>query len=297
MKRIFFTPQMSKHAAAFAAFALTFGLFFGSGCESRPAPAPPPAAKPEPPAPTPPGPDDPDSGVIPGPLGEFFINKFGMEFALIPTGKFQMGAKNHTDDEKPVREVTIPEQFYMGRTEVTQLQWKSVMGDNPSFFKNDKAPVDQVSWLDCQEFIKKLNDKRDGYVYRLPSEAEWEYVCRSRTTGDYYGPLDEVAWYEKNAEGATHPIGEKKANAFGMFDMHGNVWEWCQDVHHESYAGAPTDGAAWEDAAGSERVIRGGAWDSGTTICRSSFRYHQPADARFANVGFRVVCQLAKPQR
>ena len=133
----------------------------------------------------------------------------------------------------------------MGRYEVTQAQWQAVMGNNPSNFKGcDQCPVETVSWDDAQEFIRKLNAQNDGYKYRLPSEAEWEYACRAGTTGDYAGNLDEMAWYGKNSGGKTHSVGQKQANGLGLYDMHGNVWEWVEDRYHHNYNRAPTDGSA-----------------------------------------------------
>jgi formylglycine-generating enzyme required for sulfatase activity len=165
----------------------------------------------------------------------------------------------------------------MGRYEVTQAQWQAVMGSNPSLFKGDSLPVEQVSWNTAQNFIQKLNAMNDGYIYRLPTEAEWEYACRARTTGDYAGNLDSMAWFYENAGDArlkesegmewmanhnrTHPVGQKQANGFGLYDMHGNVWEWCEDVYHDNYNGVPTDGSAWLSGGdSSRRVLRGGSW-------------------------------------
>jgi formylglycine-generating enzyme required for sulfatase activity len=166
-----------------------------------------------------------------------------MEFVLMPAGTFTMGSPasdpNAYDDEKPAHQVTISKPFYMGKYEVTQAQWKAVMGseNNPSYFKGDSLPVDHVSWRDVQEFIQKLNRREEqasGVFCRLPTEAEWEYAARAGTTtlysfGDDAAELDDYAWYAGNADHTSYPVGQKKPNAWGLYDMHGNVSEWCQD--------------------------------------------------------------------
>ena len=145
-----------------------------------------------------------------------------MEFASVPAGSFKMGLDSYSD-ESPVHQVTFASGFYMGRYEVTQAQWQKVMGNNPSSDKScgENCPVEKVSWDDAQEFIKKLNAMNDGYTYRLPSEAEWEYACRAGTTGDDAGDLDSMAWYGKNSDDKMHPVGQKQPNAWGLYDMHG----------------------------------------------------------------------------
>ncbi len=185
--------------------------------------------------------------------------------------------------------------FELGKYEVTQAQWKQMwqemMGNNPSHFQNcDQCPVENVSWNDAQEFIKKLNAMNDGYTYRLPTEAEWEYACRAGTSGDYAGDLDSMAWYKNNSGGQTHPVGQKQPNGFGLYDMHGNVWEWVEDLFHDSfsYNGAPTDGSAWISGGGKFRVLRGDSWLNGD--CRSASRLIGLApDLSNGVVGFRVV--------
>ena len=201
-----------------------------------------------------------------------------------------MGSSDHGSDERPVHEVTLKEGFYMGRYEVTQAVWKQVMGNNRSFFKDDQLPVEQVAWDEAQSFIKKLNERGDGFTYRLPSEAEWEYACRAGTTGDYAGDLNDMAWYLDNSEKGTHPGGRKKPNAFGLYDMHGNVWEWCQDTYHQNYKGAPTDGSAWvEGGEPNSRVLRGGSWLYDATLLRSAYRYGFVQEHRSYSLGIRVV--------
>jgi formylglycine-generating enzyme required for sulfatase activity len=207
---------------------------------------------------------------------------------LVPAGSFKMGSDN--GDEKPVHDVTISQAFYMGKYEVTQAQWQAVMGSNPSNFKGDNLPVEQVSWDEAIAFIARLNAQKDGYIYRLPTEAEWEYACRAGTTGDFAGNLDAMAWYDKNSGGKTHDVGAKIPNAFGLFDMHGNVWEWCQDWYHASYIGAPGDGSAWLSGGEQKsRVLRGGSWSSYATYLRSAYRSRITPDYRGSTFGFRVV--------
>lgn len=218
-------------------------------------------------------------------------NSIGMEFVKIPVGIFYMGSPKSEagskDGETPQHLVTISRSFYMGKTEVTQEQWQAVMGDNPSSFKNClKCPVENVSWDDAQEFIKKLNAKNEG-AYRLPTEAEWEYAARAKTTGAYPGNLDSMAWYDKNSGGKTHEVGMKVQNDFGLYDMHGNVWEWCSDWYGDYSSGAVTDPTG--AASGSYRVFRGGSWGSGAANLRSAFRGNNLPSDRRAYVGFRVV--------
>jgi formylglycine-generating enzyme required for sulfatase activity len=213
-------------------------------------------------------------------LENIITNTIGMEFVLIPAGEFDMGSpldeKGMYDNEGPVHHVTIGKAIYMGRYEVTQKQWLEIMGDNPSHFKGDDLPVEWVSWEDVQEFIRKLNEKEGTDKYRLPSEAEWEYACRAGTTtrysfGNSESNLGDYAWYGDNLGDETQPVGLKKPNSWGLYDMHGHVWEWVQDSMHYSYNGAPTDGSAWESGDGAYRVIRGG-WSNDARDCRSAVR-------------------------
>src|SRR6266404_7386825 len=219
-----------------------------------------------------------------------------LEMVEIPKGSFCMGSNDGEANEKPVHQVTINYSFYIGKYEVTQAQWQAVMRNNPSSFKGEipgplfNLPVEQVSWDDAQSFINKLNEGNDGFRYSLPTEAEWEYACRAGTTGDYAGNLSEMAWFAENSENRTHNVGEKQPNGWGLFDMHGNVWEWCQDWYHDSYNGAPTDGSAWLGGVQLYRVLRGGSWgNKDAASLRSASRSRNTPDNRFYDKGLRLV--------
>ena len=222
------------------------------------------------------------------------LNGVKLEMVYVPKGKFTMGS-NVDDSEKPPHEVTVPA-FYMGKFQIIQAQWKAVMGDKlkPSF-NGDDLPMESVSWEDAKEFCKKLAQMTNK-AYRLPSEAEWEYACRAGTTSDYAGELNDMAWYSENADQKTHPVGQKKPNAFGLYDMHGNVWEWCEDVWHDNYKKAPTDGSAWLSGGDSSlRVFRGGSWNLKGTYCRSALCFSNPPGTRYDSIGFRVVVSAWTP--
>jgi len=231
---------------------------------------------------------------------EIFTNSIGMGFVLIPAGEFDMGSKKMPNDEEvryydegPIHQVIIEEDFYIGRYEVTQKQWHEVMGNNPSYFNSNVLPVEQVSWDEVQEFIERLN-RMDTDKYRLPSEAEWEYACRAGTTtkysfGDDNSELDEYAWYGENSYGKTHPVGQKENNDNGLYDMHGNVWEWVQDKYIDSYNNTPTDGSAWEIGNDERRVARGGSYSGIAADCRSTDRGIGYPDKRHKYLGFRLL--------
>lgn len=241
--------------------------------------------------------------TIPVPVADqkTFTNSIGIDFILIQAGEFDMGSplneKYREPFEGPVHHVTLRKVFYMGKYEVTQKQWRDVMGNNPSNFKGDDLPVEMVSWNDIQGFIQKLNEKEGTDKYRLPSEAEWEYVARAGTTtiysfGDNESELGEYAWYVKNSNYTTHPVGQKKPNPWGLYDMHGNVWEWVQDKWHVTYDGAPIDGSAWESGNGTLRTERGGNWKRPQDRSRSAVRVEDSPDGRFHALGFRLVRDL-----
>ena len=225
------------------------------------------------------------------------------EMVLVQGGTFQMGSNDGDDDEKPVHRVTVKD-FYIGKYEVTQAQWRAVMGSDPPKLYNkgcDQCPVERVNWNDIQDFLKKLNAKT-GKTYRLPTEAEWEYAARggSKSKGYKYAgsnDLAEVAWYNANAKSGntygeqktTRPVGTKKPNELGIHDMSGNVYEWVQDCWNDSYAGAPTDGSAWTSGNCNRRVLRGGSWCDLNYYCRVANRSgYYPGD-RYFNSGFRLA--------
>jgi len=235
---------------------------------------------------------------------EIVHKKSGIRLRLIPAGEFDMGSPDNEEgrfaNEGPVHHVKISKPFYIGKYEVTQAQWKTVMGadNNPSNFKGDDLPVETVSWNDAQDFLKKAGDG-----LRLPTEAEWEYACRagSKTRwyfGDNEGDLKDNAWYSDNSGNKTHAVGQKGHNEWGLYDMHGNVWEWCEDVWHGNYNDAPNDGSAWTTGGDekSPRVLRGGSWRSLARVTRSANRLRSEPDGWFSNIGFRLaVAARANP--
>jgi formylglycine-generating enzyme required for sulfatase activity len=223
----------------------------------------------------------------------FISPSTGIEFVLIPEGEFIMGSEN-LDNEKPAHKVKIKNSFYLGKYLVTHKQWKTIMdSDFPSSSK-DNYPVG-VSWNEAIEFIKKLNMVEGENKYRLPSEAEWEYACRAGTTtryffGDDESKLGDCAWYGfRNLFGHAHPVGEKKPNPLGLYDVYGNIEEWCQDKWHDNYDVAPSDGSAWEDGSSSNRVCRGGMFNCIARDCRSASRKKYNSGKRRFHTGFRVV--------
>jgi formylglycine-generating enzyme required for sulfatase activity len=253
------------------------------------------------------------------PFGEDLGNGITLDMVAIPGGTFTMGSSPNEeysfDDEYPQHQVTVPS-FFMGKYPITQAQWKEVASRtdlkvkqdldlNPAHFKDrpdsDRRPVEQVNWYDAVEFCARLS-KLTGREYRLPSEAEWEYACRAGTTTPFYFGetiTGELANYDASE---TTPVGQFTPNAFGLYDMHGNVWEWCADTWHDSYDGAPSDGSVWldnnqeENIDGKSRfgiysVMRGGSWGNNLNLCRSAIRYdtYRRVNRYFLN-GFRVVC-------
>ena len=241
----------------------------------------------------------------------------------IPPGQFTIGSPKDEpgrfNDEGPQQEVTIREGFWLFATPLTQALYEAVTGENPSRFEGPERPVENVSWNEAQAFLRQLNERVAGLNLALPSEAQWEYACRAGTTAAIYaGPidilgennapiLDEIAWYGGNSGGESQPVGSKRPNPWGLYDMLGNVWEWCADHWHDSYEGAPSDGSAWIDVAtigadtviqGStrirrtddernSRVIRGGSWFVGARRCRAACRYRYPPVNRRDYLGFR----------
>ncbi len=215
-----------------------------------------------------------------------------IELAWCPAGSFMMGSPsteaNRESDESQHR-VTLTKSFWLGRTEVTQAQWEAIMGSNPSKFKGSDLPVETVSWDDCLAFIRKLNGKLEtgNLNFRLPTEAEWEYACRAGSTGPYAGTLEEMGWYFSNSGNTIHAVGRKCANAWGLYDMHGNVWEWCQDWYAEYPAGSVTDPEG--PASGAGRVRRSGGWNMSKGNCRSADRNRPGPGIQIIYVGFRLA--------
>ena len=218
-----------------------------------------------------------------------------MEMVWCPAGAFMMGSPSgflgiggevgRWDVEMQHR-VTLTKGFWMAKTGVTQGQWKSVMGSNPSWYKGDDLPMESVSWEDCQEFCRKA-----GMGLRLPTEAQWEYACRAGATGDYAGTgkLDDMGWYEDNSGDQTHPVGQKAPNAWGLYDMHGNVWEWCADWYDDGYYEKSPGRDPEGPASGGSRVLRGGCYWNDPRSCRSASRDGDFPGYRRRNYGFRPV--------
>jgi len=244
-----------------------------------------------------------------------------MEFVRIPAGSFMMGSpdseRGRYSDEGPMHKVTINYDFYMGKSEVTQGQWKAVMADNPArrYGVGDDYPVSHVSWEACQQFVNALNRAGLPGMFRLPSEAEWEYACRAGTRTRFYfgdslesgdacencsagmlpGRRADYMWFcggkdcPDNPDFGTIGVGQLKPNAFGLYDMHGNVWEWCLDEYHFNYEGAPTDGRPWLGRYGTARVLRGGGWGYHARNCRSAVRCGYSPDRGYTFHGLRLV--------
>lgn len=209
-----------------------------------------------------------------------------LEMVWCSPGTFTMGS-DKGDRDATLHQVTLTKGFWMGKTEVTQAQWKSVMGNNPSNNKGDDRPVVNVSWDDCQEFCKNTG-------LQLPTEAQWEYACRAGSTGEYAGTgnLDDMGWYCGNSGSETHPVGTKQPNAWGLYDLHGNVWEWCADWYGDYPSGAVTDPQG--SSSGSSRVLRGGSWDNSAGGCTSSFRSSRSPSYANCFYGFRLVRTLSE---
>lgn len=223
----------------------------------------------------------------------------GMEFVWVDGGCFTMGDdRSKEEDERPAHKACV-DGFYMGKFEVTQNQWQKVMGGNPSRFKGGERPVENVSWRDANEFISRLN-QQTGKSYRLPTEAEWEFAARGGTQsqgGKYSGSdiVNEVAWFNENSGGSTIPVGRKKPNQLGLYDMSGNVWEWCRDWYDKSYyRWSPSDNPQGPDD-GSTRVCRGGCWRHEAALARVALRNYIDPGNRNENLGFRLALPSAQP--
>jgi len=232
-----------------------------------------------------------------------------LELVRVLAGECQMGTTNRQFSETPPHRIVIRSDFLLGQYPVTQAQWLAVMGNNPSAFRESlDHPVDSVSWDQAATFCDQLA-AQCGRPVRLPSEAEWEYSCRAGTSGEYFfgswGPfldpsevprevwqvLRDYAWFDINSRDSTQPVGLKRPNPWGLHDMIGNVWEWCADVWHRDYSGAPSDGGPWLDGEQHQprRCLRGGAWDMDAFRCRSSYRSYDHRDLATNRFGFRVL--------
>ena len=223
------------------------------------------------------------------------VNGVSFDMIKVEAGTFDMGTTSEQEDadsdEKPVHKVTLSRNYYIGKTEVTQALWRAVMGSNPSYFEGDNKPVERVSWNDCQKFISKLN-AATGKKFRLPTEAEWEFAARGGNYSNRYqysgsNNIGDVAWYLDNSNWTTYDVATKQSNELGLYDMSGNVFEWCSDWYGEYGINAQHDPKG--PSSGSCRVYRGGSWNYGAECCRSSCRdYHYPG-YRYDNLGLRLA--------
>lgn len=218
----------------------------------------------------------------------WIVPELNLEMVPIRPGTFVMGASNNA------HQVTLTKLFWLGRTEVTQGQWEALIGDNPSAFKGADRPVEQVSWIEAMRFCRKLTKRErvagrlpEGFEYTLPTEAEWEYASRAGTTEDYAGDLDSIGWYDQNSAAETQPVAQKQPNDWGLFDMHGNVSEWCWDCHGYYPSGSCTDPMGSD--ASSTRINRGGCWSDIALKCRSAARDWDKPNSRFNGLGFRLA--------
>jgi formylglycine-generating enzyme required for sulfatase activity len=245
---------------------------------------------------------------------EKILKRFLEEFVSLTPGEgkfpasFLMGSTDKAfPDEAPQHDVTLKSPFALAKYEVTQQLYEAVAGKNPSKWKGPRNSVEMVNWKEanafCDKITQELRERKllaADEVIRLPTEAEWEYACRagSKTAysfGDKAEDLRDHAWFKENSKGEDPPVGKKKPNAWGLYDMHGYIWEWCQDSWHPSYAKAPADGRAWEEQDAKERVVRGGSWADPAEELRSAYRKRLAADHRSDAVGFR--CVRAKQER
>jgi formylglycine-generating enzyme required for sulfatase activity len=230
-----------------------------------------------------------------------YTNSIGMEFVLIPAGIFMMGADKNIeepyDQELPSHKVKISKPFYLGIFEVTQQQWADVMGDQPSMYKGKDNPVEMVNWEDVQEFITRLNQKEGHSRYRLPTEAEWEYAARAGSTSAYYfgndgAQLADYAWFADNSSNSTHPVGQKRPNAWGLHDMLGNVWEWLGDRFNGTYY----ENSPFEDpsgpTSGTRRVLRGSSFGSSALQCQTTRRLSFSPALSSDEFGFRLALSV-----
>ena len=233
-----------------------------------------------------------------GPWVALCVAKVEQRLRWIPPGRFRMGSleddRESFDDERPRHQVQLTRGFWLFDTPCTQALWQAVMGQNPSMFKDAERPVESVSWEDCQEFIAKLNEQLLGLALQLPTEAQWEYACRAGTdTPCYAKKLDAIAWYDKNSERQTHPVKQKQPNAWGLYDMLGNVLEWCHDGRR-TYATASVVDPLGPTEAGAVRANRGGGWRWGALGVRAAFRGEDLHGLRVGSLGFRCASSGAE---
>ncbi len=238
-----------------------------------------------------------------GATPQTYVNSVQMEFVQIPSGTFFMGSQDYEEGsskEKPRHEVHISKAFYLGKVETTQKQWLDVMGtEHLNNFPSPNRPVDEVSWNDVQAFIQKLNEIENVHLYRLPTEAEWEYAARAGSeTAFSFGdisedkPLQQYAWYELNSGKQSHPVGTLQPNAWGLYDMHGNISEWVQDWYGKKFYSVSPQVDPKGPATGEKRVVRGGSWIHQAYSCRSAFRGYFSADYTDSDFGFRIVREI-----
>lgn len=220
-----------------------------------------------------------------------------LRFRWCPKGSFIMGSplsEKNRDDSEIQHKVSFSSGFWILETEITQKIYRSIMGKNPSQFRGDQLPVDSVSWIDTKIFLQKINDRYKSMVkgsFALPTEAQWEYACRAGSTGPWSGKLDEIAWFGADREtGSTHPVGTKKPNAWGVHDMHGNLWEWTSDYYNDFGPDPVWDPKGPDLSDSGVRIDRGGCWDSTPDYCRSAHRGVYEPDRQSPFVGFRIVC-------
>jgi len=223
-------------------------------------------------------------------------NIIRIPFVQIPPGTFLMGSEKAFSDEKPTHQVHIQKTFWMMTTEVTRKQYHAVMKKGAVKNEENLLPITNVTWQEALDFCKKLTAQEQkagripkNYIFTLPSETQWEYACRAGTTHAFAGDLDLMGWYCLNSKTRIKLVGRKQPNAWGLYDMHGNVWEWCLDAWHLNYIGAPVDESVWANRLESKRVIRGGSWKTKGVRCRSSSRSYQENDDASKIIGFRIV--------
>lgn len=235
------------------------------------------------------GQDDADDNAE---VKEYTVGGVSFKMIRVEAGTFRMGSTDGKDNEQPVHSVTISKDYYIGETEVTQELWTAVMGTNPSYFTSDsQLPVETVSWNDCQTFITKLNSLT-GATFRLPTEAEWEFAARGGNKSQGYtysgsNTIGNVAWYSGNSSSKTHVVKTKSPNELGIYDMSGNVWEWCQDRYDSYSSAAVTDPTG--ASSGSIRMDRGGSWDFDATFCRCAYRGNSPLSNTSNGLGLRLA--------